>query len=182
MASPGRRKELAPPGHMTVREAADRLGVTRQAIRQRIDRGTLAVSENVITEGGERRYYIPEAAIERAVAEKNLPATKGDTGEVELKQDAILNELREYNREIREIRQERREQHHELREGQKALEDQRERQHREMMESVERDRRESEEFRKQMLEVVSSFGKQINDNGDMLEEMRRPWYRRWFGG
>ena len=63
---PGRRREEAPEGYATVREAAELLGVTRQAIRQRIDRGTLPTMTQATEGGGEQRYYVPWEALRDA--------------------------------------------------------------------------------------------------------------------
>ncbi len=56
-----------------VREAAEILGVTEQAVRQRIGRDTLPTMPDAVTEGGdEPRYYIPREAVEKAVEEAKL--------------------------------------------------------------------------------------------------------------
>jgi hypothetical protein len=104
---PGRRRDEAPPGHLTVRDAAEILGVTEQAIRQRLKRGTLPeMDPKLVTEGGgEPRHYIPREAVERALAERDLPARKADTDEVRLNSDRRAAELREaIDRNTQELR------------------------------------------------------------------------------
>ncbi|HJQ29278.1 MAG TPA: helix-turn-helix domain-containing protein [Rubrobacter sp.] len=77
----GRISEQAPKGHITVREASEILGVSDQAIRNRIERGTL-VTKEVPLPGGGRRHYLPRSVIE-AEAEKP-PGNVGASGEIHI--------------------------------------------------------------------------------------------------
>ena len=93
----GRRRDVAPEGYVTVREAAERLGVSEQAVRQRVQRGTLEVLD-ATTPGGETRYYIPKEAIEEAERkrrgeEARVSSAVGQVGVDELV--ARLDELSE---------------------------------------------------------------------------------------
>lgn len=65
--SRGRPKEQAPKGRVTVREAAQILGVSESAVRGRIERGTLPAKE-VPLQSGRRRHYVPREVIEEAKA------------------------------------------------------------------------------------------------------------------
>lgn len=58
----GRPKDQAPPGHLTVREAAQMLGITASAVRQRIENGSLTarITTTKRKTRNERRYYIPK--------------------------------------------------------------------------------------------------------------------------
>lgn len=74
MFARGRPKDQAPEGHVTVREAAERLGVTQAAIRQRVKRGTLrTLITTTSTRGKELRYYIPIEALEEALKPDREP-------------------------------------------------------------------------------------------------------------
>jgi hypothetical protein len=59
----GRPRDQAPKGRVTVREAAQILGVSESAVGGRIERGTLSAKE-VPLQSGERRYYLPRDVIE----------------------------------------------------------------------------------------------------------------------
>lgn len=61
----GRPREQAPDGHVTVREGAEILGISKQALRGRIERGSLE-ADRIVLESGEARYYIPKEELERA--------------------------------------------------------------------------------------------------------------------
>jgi excisionase family DNA binding protein len=61
--SRGRPIDHAPQGRVTVREAAQILGVSESAVRGRIERGTLPAKE-VPLSSGERRYYLPRSMVE----------------------------------------------------------------------------------------------------------------------
>lgn len=58
----GRPRDRAPEGYLTVREAADLLGITQPAVRQRIKRGTLPTRP-----GDAAHHYIPREAIEQEI-------------------------------------------------------------------------------------------------------------------
>jgi hypothetical protein len=79
--SVGRPRDQAPEGYLTIREAAEILEITDQAIRNRIKRGTLP-SREVVHGENETRRYIPKESIQRALQEKTLPATRSDTDEM----------------------------------------------------------------------------------------------------
>jgi hypothetical protein len=69
----GRPKDQAPAGHVTVREAAEMYGVTEQAVRQRIKRGTLPIfTATTTTPGKELRHYIPREAVEEELKNREL--------------------------------------------------------------------------------------------------------------
>jgi DNA-binding transcriptional MerR regulator len=63
---PGRPKESAPEGYVTIPEAAEKLGITTSAVRGRIERGTLKAEEPIV-EGHGVRQYIPERELEKAL-------------------------------------------------------------------------------------------------------------------
>lgn len=65
---------------MTIREAAEALGVTQQAIRSRITNGTM--EQFVDPESGGVR--VRREVIEQEAAGKHGPATRADTGEIDL--------------------------------------------------------------------------------------------------
>lgn len=73
----GRPRDTAPKGFVTVREAADLLGISGAAVRQRIKRGALPSEEGHVSDRLESRHYIPHEAIEREIIEKGLPANRG---------------------------------------------------------------------------------------------------------
>jgi DNA-binding Lrp family transcriptional regulator len=58
----GRPQDIAPEGYRGTREAAERLGLTAQAVRNRIRAGRL---EGIVKETsiGEKRYYVAESAL-----------------------------------------------------------------------------------------------------------------------
>lgn len=88
---PGRPRDSAPEGFRTVREAAGMLGISETAVYSRIRRGTLPTREGKDVSGSlEVRHYIPEAAIQQALEEKNLPATKHHT---DLSAEFIMEQL-----------------------------------------------------------------------------------------
>jgi predicted transcriptional regulator len=88
---PGRRPDHAPEGFYTVSEAARLLGITPAAVRGRIDRGTLPTKEGEhLTEGLETRHYIPKSVVDKEVAEKNLPANRGQIDE---RTSAVVSKL-----------------------------------------------------------------------------------------
>lgn len=106
---PGRPRTEAPAGYVTVSEAAALLGVSDAAIRRRMDRGTLPFeTEPQETASGKQevRIYIPREAIEKAMSEKMLPATKEDTSEVRVQMsEATELVLRRFAEHIGELRQ-----------------------------------------------------------------------------
>jgi excisionase family DNA binding protein len=75
---PGRPREHGEGDWLTIQQAADRLGVTYQAIYQRIQRGTIAYDEWI--EEGERRPHlrIPLSAIDGNVESKELDQRNAD--------------------------------------------------------------------------------------------------------
>lgn len=83
-----RPQDIAPKGYVTVREAAQVLGISEQAIRARMDRKTLP--ENVVVQNnGESRRYIPREALDEALRRTHELATRDDTAELTLA-DAML--------------------------------------------------------------------------------------------
>jgi Helix-turn-helix domain len=102
----GRPRDEAPAGHLTVREAAELLGVSDTAVRGRIKRGTLSTMPDLVTEGGgEPRYYIPRHEVERALSERGAVARREDTGEVMLNSERLAERLEGKLEEIREQRE-----------------------------------------------------------------------------
>ena len=60
----GRRPQTrAPEGYVTIREASEILGITDQAVRNRIERGTLPTKE-VPSQSSVRRIYLPRNVVE----------------------------------------------------------------------------------------------------------------------
>lgn len=78
-----RPKDHAPPGYTTVREAAQILGVSEQAIRARMGRGTLPERVEHL-ESGETRRYVLREALNGVKGNGNGPATKDDAAEISL--------------------------------------------------------------------------------------------------
>ena len=78
--SRGRPKLQAPKGRVTVREAAQILGVSESAVGGRIERGTLPAKE-VPLQSGERRYYLPREMIEE---EAKVPKEQATNTPVEI--------------------------------------------------------------------------------------------------
>ena len=103
----GRPRETAPPGHFTIREAANLLGVKQQALYNRMNRKTIPFKE-VPLHNGQTRYYITEEVIEEELAKRGstplLP--RGDQAELDELSER-LNELsarqEELQQTVREI-------------------------------------------------------------------------------
>ena len=74
----GRPRDVGGPGFVTITEAAEALGVTYQAIRNRMTAGTIPYEQHV--EGGRPSYRIPREWLEREVGRKKdgAPATVED--------------------------------------------------------------------------------------------------------
>src|SRR5215218_823838 len=72
----GRPAERSSGDHYTPREAAQRLGVTEETIRNKIRRGELP-GEDFYTHAGERRYHALKSAVEAEAA------AKGQLGHIE---------------------------------------------------------------------------------------------------
>jgi predicted transcriptional regulator len=103
---PGRPKDQAPPGHLTVREAARMLEITPSAVRQRIANGSLAVRPTT-TKRKERRYYIPRAAVVEAL-EKDREAHRkaaqgGSVDELAARLDALSERQENFEQTVREF-------------------------------------------------------------------------------
>jgi DNA-binding XRE family transcriptional regulator len=69
----GRPRDKAPPGYVTVRQAADYFGVSEQAIRNRIRDGALPAKEARREGTRERRYYVPESALVDGTTAEEAP-------------------------------------------------------------------------------------------------------------
>jgi predicted ArsR family transcriptional regulator len=96
----GRKPETAGEGYMTIQEAADALGITTNAIRGRLQRGTLeGRSYQRETSSGtiETRYEVLQSAVEKELAERSRLATREDVaGEVA----PLGEEMRDLARQI----------------------------------------------------------------------------------
>jgi predicted ArsR family transcriptional regulator len=89
-----RPQDIAPKGFVTVREAAQVLGISEQAIRARMDRKTLP--ENVVVQNnGESRRYIPREALDEALRRTHELATRDDTAELTLADAMLVHEATE---------------------------------------------------------------------------------------
>lgn len=98
----GRPPDEAPPGHKTVSEVAAILGISTSAVRQQCQSGRLAFmaddnGEPIRTQGGARRYYIPDSEVEAELARRARLATGGDVErvqrEVETRSTEIIESL-----------------------------------------------------------------------------------------
>jgi flagellar biosynthesis/type III secretory pathway protein FliH len=75
----GRIQNQAPPGHFTVRDVAQMLGITPTAVRMRISNGSLEALRETKKGSMERRYYIPKTVAEDAVREaREAEASAGE--------------------------------------------------------------------------------------------------------
>ena len=90
--SSGRPKDRAPEGFLTVREAAELLGISGTAVRNRLERGTLPKNE-IVLESGETRVYVPEDAVRRLAVQVPAPATSEHTDEIMLHEDALTKRV-----------------------------------------------------------------------------------------
>lgn len=88
----GRPRDQAPEGYATVRETAEVLGVSEQAIRQRIARGTLP-AKTELTASGEERYYVSRQALRNAKSRQTGLASREDTGEVLIHQEELVRSI-----------------------------------------------------------------------------------------
>jgi excisionase family DNA binding protein len=107
MGQVGRPREQAPLGYFTVQEAADRLGVSYQAIHKRIQRGTLPFEE-VPTPSGGHRLYIPQAAVEEALTKnsepQHVPEYQGDRVDMLAAHlDALSERQKNFEQTVREF-------------------------------------------------------------------------------
>jgi hypothetical protein len=90
----GRPKDQAPRGHHTVGEAAQILGITPAAVRQRIENGSLTARTKT-TKRNEPRYYIPKENVVDALErdrELHLP-TGSQAGRLEDRVDELAARL-----------------------------------------------------------------------------------------
>lgn len=90
----GRPRNRAPDGFATVREAAKILGVSEQAIRARLDRGTLTQRVDPMP-NGEVRRYVPREAIDDALRSSHELATRDDAAEITLAGALLAKEMTE---------------------------------------------------------------------------------------
>jgi DNA-binding XRE family transcriptional regulator/predicted transcriptional regulator len=102
----GRPKDKAPSGHVTVSEAAELLGVTPQAIRNRMVRKTLPALA-VPNQSGENRYYIPRASVEESLMRnsetQSLSRNQADVSELVARLDALSERQENIERLVAEV-------------------------------------------------------------------------------
>lgn len=174
---PGRPRTEAPAGYVTVSEAAALLGVSDAAIRRRMDRGTLPFeTEPQETASGKQevRIYIPREAIEKAMSEKMLPATKEDTSEVRVQMsEATELVLRRFSEGLAG-----------LREGQGEVKQAIESQRADVLAKLgEMDRRMTQaiEIMLDAAQHEKEYQRRVLELMERVEDKRRPWWRRLLG-
>jgi excisionase family DNA binding protein len=90
----GRPRENAPPGYLTVRQVAERFGVTEQAIRNSIRDGRLPAQMVPRKGRGEGRYYVvPASALVEGATDDEAPISAH--GAVLAAKDETIAELRQ---------------------------------------------------------------------------------------
>jgi excisionase family DNA binding protein len=107
MGQVGRPREQAPPGYVTVQEAAELLGVSYQAIHKRMQRGTLPFEKGLKPSGG-HRLYIPRASVEEVLTRNSEPQHLSDyldahVGELAEHLDAMSARLVNIDRNVERI-------------------------------------------------------------------------------
>jgi DNA-binding XRE family transcriptional regulator len=103
----GRPRVQAPPGYVTVPEAAEIWGVSPETIRNRMKNGTLDGKVDTLT-SGERRYYARKSAVEKYLTGNGAPGLLwGDQGpvieELAERQENIERRLDSIEDAIREV-------------------------------------------------------------------------------
>jgi hypothetical protein len=103
----GRPKDQAPPGHLTVREAAQMLEITASAVRQRIENGSLAAHTKP-TRRKEPRYYIPKKNVVEAIEKDREAHLKkltqgGSVAELAARLDALSERQENFEQTVREF-------------------------------------------------------------------------------
>jgi predicted transcriptional regulator len=103
----GRPRDKAPQGYVTVRETAEILGVSEQAVRRRMDRGTLPQRTETL-QSGEIRRYVPREALTDISKDANEVAAKEGAeptvaGEVVKRLDALTERLEQDAEQRQEV-------------------------------------------------------------------------------
>lgn len=145
---------------MTVADAADRLGITKEAVRKRISRGSLRSDKD---QGGTVRVYIPSSGTASGTAS---PA--GD-------RDELVEELRDQVRYLRgQLDQER----DANRENRRIIAGLTQR----IPEQLEAASSSEPPEASQRVEEEPERAEPRSGTAGSQEGMRRPWWRRVFGG
>jgi excisionase family DNA binding protein len=77
----GRPREVGNEQWATVTEVAETLNVSYQAIRHRMERGTIPYEQHIDSETGRPHYRIPRSWLEEHLRKHDTPATRGDAEE-----------------------------------------------------------------------------------------------------
>lgn len=180
--------DKAPDGFLTVREAAEALGTSQAAIRQRIKRGTLPTREGDVTPGLETRHYIPREAVERQLE----VATKHDTDDVSLNVNAAIERvLARFEEAIVEAREQReaieraiRDQDIHLSGRLYRLQTNQEEINRQVSEAIEVLREQADRervYQERMIQMLDREAERQEERERKGLPERRSLWRRWFG-